>query len=278
MFDLELKLDESNEVNGKNDAQYQFLEQAVGPNGAGELESEAEPQTAGKNAASERQKDLLLVEVYKQAAASYGSRSEQASAAFEPIFERFWPQVHYRAMNKIGAVYADDLASETLKTVWERLNGNENVTNLAGLVRHSFEREYATLLEKLFQGRKLARHQAATGEGTGDEARVKGAQVFSLNAPAGSDNEELELIHTLNDPDANVEEAVARREMVVTLRKMIAQMPAHYRGPLICQWLLGMKIKDVAEELNMTIDQVKHNTRRGMDWLGKRMPEAADWL
>ena len=242
---------------------------------AGSSAGQPASSTTTKNAAVERQ----LVAAYEQAAAKYGARSEEASQAFAPIFERFWPQVYYRALHKIGAVYAEDLASETLKTVWERLNGNEVVTNLGGLVRHSFEREYATLLEKLFQGRKLARLQTpAQSEGT--ETHIKGALVVSLNAPAGNNDEEMELLHTLDDPDANVEEAASRRELVVMLHTMINQMPAHYREPLVCQWLLGMKIKEVSEKLDLTIDQVKHNTRRGMNWLCKRMPAqtVADWI
>lgn len=275
MFDLELKQSQSSEKASK-ELEYQYLEQAVEVEG-GDLE-EAQQQ-GGKNGQSERQRELQWVEAYKQAVATYGPRSEEASLAFQPIFEKYWPQMHYRATTKIGAVYAEDLASETLKTVWERLNGHEVVTNLAGLVRHSFEREYATLLEKLFQGRKLARQQqAVAGEGENEPSRIKGAMVVSLNAPVGSENDELELIHTLDDPNASVEDAAARREMVFMLRGLIAQMPAHYRGPLVCQWLMGMKIKEVAEELNMTIDQVKHNTRRGMNWLLKQMPEQSDWL
>ena len=264
VFDLEMRMEQHLEsVNEEPEFLGGVNEQAS---------AEANPKSL------ERQRDLLLVEVYKQAAQQYGERSEQASEAFAPIFERFWPQVHYRAISKIGAVYADDLASETLKTVWERLNGHEVVTNLAGLVRHSFEREYATLLEKLFQGRKLARYQNIT-DADGETVKVRGALVVSLNAPIGTESDELELIHTLDDPNANVEDAAARRELVVMLRGLISQMPAHYRGPLVCQWLLGMKIKDVAEELNMTLDQVKHNTRRGMDWLLRKMPsQADDWL
>jgi len=56
-------------------------------------------------------------------------------------------------------------------------------------------------------------------------------------------------------------------------------MPVQYRAPLVCQWLMGMRIKEVATELNLTIDQVKHNTARGIKWLQKRMPGSPDdWM
>lgn len=226
--------------------------------------------------------DAELVEAYRAAAARYGKRSEEASMAFEPIFRRHWPHIYTLALGRLGGIYAEDLAGETMQTVLERLNGNEVVTNLKGLVRHSFEREYATLLEKLFQGKKLLRAQQSAGLAPAEEAagRVKGAVMISLNAPAsGSEAEEVELMHTLDDPSSDVVEAAARRELVRVLHQLIQEMPSQYRAPLVCQWLMGMRIKEVAEELNLTIDQVKHNTARGIKWLQKHMPGSADdWL
>lgn len=228
--------------------------------------------------------DATLVENYRAAVDRYGKRSEEASLAFEPIFRRYWPQIYSLALSRLGVIYAEDLAGETMQTVLERLNGNEVVTNLRGLVRHSFEREYATLLEKLFQGKKLLRAQQSAGivpdEEDANANRVKGAVMISLNAPAaGSESDDMEMMHTLDDPSADVVEAAARRELVRVLHQLIDQMPPQYRAPLVCQWLLGMRIKEVAEELNLTLDQVKHNTARGIKWLQKHMPgEADDWL
>ena len=225
--------------------------------------------------------DVQLVETYRLASGKNGPHSEEASLAFEPIFRRYWPYVSNLASSRIGAVYAEDLAAEAMSTVLERLNGKEVITNLRGLVRHSFEREYATLLEKLFQGKKLMR-AGLTSVDTENEGgpKVKGATVLSLNAPvANSDTEDLELIHLLDDPDADVVEAAARRELVRVLHDLIEEMPSQYRAPLVCQWLMGMRIKEVSEELGLTIDQVKHNTARGIKWLQKRMPgDSSDWL
>ncbi len=269
MFDLELRAEHGQQMDSE-----------------GEPEQYVEPDNVGLSVkAQRRQHDLEMVARYKQAVSLYGERSEQGSTAFEPIFEQFWPQIQYLANSKIGGVYADDLASETLKTVWERLNGREVITNLNGLVRHSFEREYATLLEKLFQGRRLARQHSSETEPEHEAGeaisppRIKGMSALSLNTPVGGESDDLELIQTLADPDSDVADAAARRELVAMLRGLISQMPAQYRGPLVCQWLLGMRIKEVAGELNMTLDQVKHNTRRGMDWLGKQMSgQTGDWL
>jgi len=226
--------------------------------------------------------DAELVAIYLQALNQQGKQSEAASDAFAPIFRRYWPQVYGLAMNRLGAVYAEDLAGETMMTVLERLNGKEEITNLKGLVRHSFDREYATLLEKLFQGKKLLRAQqsAGTASSEAEPSRVKGAVVVSLNAPlGGNEAEEMELMHTLDDPTADVVEAAARRELVRVLHELIGEMPPQYRAPLICQWLMGLRIKEVAEELDLTVDQVKHNTARGIKWLQKHMPgQASDWL
>lgn len=242
------------------------------------VETAGKRQRAGQNEPS----DAELVESYRVALERFGKRSEDASIAFEPIFRRYWPQIYSLAMGRLGVLYAEDLAGETMQTVLERLNGNEVVTNLRGLVRHSFEREYATLLEKLFQGKKLLRAQQSAGITPTAEnvGRVKGAVMVSLNAPAaGSESEEMELMHTLDDPTSDVVEAAARRELVRVLHHLINEMPSQYRAPLVCQWLLGMRIKEVAEELNLTLDQVKHNTARGIKWLQKNMPgDADDWL
>jgi len=225
--------------------------------------------------------DVQLVESYRLASGQNGPHSEEASLAFEPIFRRYWPYVSNLASSRLGAVYAEDLAAETMSTVLERLNGKEVITNLRGLVRHSFEREYATLLEKLFQGKKLMRAGLTRVDPDNEGGpKVKGATVLSLNAPAAnSDSEDLELIHLLDDPDSDVVEAAARRELVKVLHGLIEEMPSQYRAPLVCQWLMGMRIKEVSEELGLTIDQVKHNTARGIKWLQKRMPgESNDWL
>ncbi len=229
VFDANLKADEKVEI-------------AEGP----ALRTRRDPNEPG---------DAELVADYRRAFERFGPRSEAASLAFEPIFRRFWPQLLRLAESKMGQLYAEDLAGETMQTVLERLNGKEIVTNLKGLVRHSFEREYATLLEKLFQGRKLLRAQQSAGTGQSEEEnnRVKGAVIVSLNAPVGgSEMEEVELMQTLDDPEADVVEAAARRELVRVLRSLIEEMPANYRAPLICQWLLGMRIKEVADELNLT--------------------------
>ncbi len=226
--------------------------------------------------------DTDLVGAYREAAMRFGKKSEEVSLAFEPIFRRYWPQVLNLAHSRMGTLYAEDLAGETMQTILERLNGSEVITNFRGLVRHSFEREYATLLEKLFQGKKLQRAQISAGLVSADDAenRVKGAVMVSLNAPvAGSEAEEMELMHSLDDPTADVVEAAARRELVRVLHQLIEDMPSQYRAPLVCQWLLGMRIKEVAEELNLSIDQVKHNTARGIKWLQKNMPGSPnDWL
>lgn len=249
-----------------------------------EILDEAEEILAQRRKQTNRNEpsDAELVEIYRSAAAQFGKQSEQASLAFEPIFRRYWSHIYNLAMGRLGTVYAEDLAGETMQTVLERLNGNEVITNLRGLVRHSFEREYATLLEKLFQGKKLLRAQQSAGitPNEADVGRVKGAVMVSLNAPvAGSEAEDVELMHTLDDPTADVVEAAARREMVRILHGLINQMPTQYRAPLVCQWLMGMRIKEVADELNLTVDQVKHNTARGIKWLQKNMPgDARDWL
>jgi RNA polymerase sigma factor (sigma-70 family) len=224
--------------------------------------------------------DSELVDNYNQATEQYGNTSNEASLAFEPIFKRYWQYVYSLSLTKIGAVYAEDLANETMQTVWERLNGKEVVTNLRGLVRHSFEREYATLLEKLLQGRKLQRARQSAGEVEEEDKRIKGAVVYSLNATApGTEDEDLEMINLLEDDSADVIEAASRLEHMRVLHQLMEKMPNQYRAPLVCQWLMGMKIKEVAQELGLTIDQVKHNTARGIAWLRKNMPgEAKDWL
>lgn len=251
-----------------------------GNGSSNEILEKSLPPTRGRRSSGEPG-DLVLVEAYREAVTRSGRKSEEASLAFEPIFRRHWPQIYNLALNKIGALYADDLAAETMQTLVERLNGKEVVTNLKGLLRHSFEREYASMLERLFQGKKLLRGQPAAPTGVQEETgRVKGAVVVSLNAPvAGNEGEELELMQTLVDPSADVVEAASRRELVTTLRQLIERMPVQYRGPLVCQWLLGMRIKEVAEELNLSVDQVKHNTARGIKWLQKEMPGSPDeWV
>lgn len=226
--------------------------------------------------------DAELVSSYKEAVVRYGADSYEASEAFEPIFKRHYPYVYNLSLTKIGAVYAEDLANESMQTVWERLNGKEIITNLRGLVRHSFERDYATLLEKLLQGRKLQRARQSAGEATQDDldGKIKGAVVFSLNATApGTEDEELEMINLLEDESSDVVEAASRLELMRVLHQLMEKMPNQYRAPLVCQWLMGMRIKEVAQELGITVDQVKHNTARGIAWLRKNMPgEAHDWL
>ncbi len=227
--------------------------------------------------------DSMLVEAYRQAKESHGPRSEESSQAFEPIFRRYWPFVYSLAVSRMGAVYAEDLAAEAMSTVLERLNGKEVITNLRGLVRHSFEREYASLLEKLFQGKKLMRAGLTSVDAEAVASggpKVKGATVVSLNVPTGNhDSDDLEMMHLLADPTSDVVEAASRRELITVLHNLIAQMPSQYRGPLVCQWLMGMRIKEVGEELGLSIDQVKHNTARGIKWLQKRMPgTSADWI
>jgi RNA polymerase sigma factor (sigma-70 family) len=237
------------------------------------------------------EKEAQLVEHYRRMAAQFGHRSEQASLAFKPIFKLYWPQVVKWAEQRVGIVHSEELAGETMFTVLERLNGTEEITYLRGLVRHSFEREYASLLEQLFQAKKLSRTRGRVqGQGKADPAdkdnqpqALKGAVLLSLNqmVVSSSTEDETESINLLADEsaEANVEQTVRRRELMQTLHQLIEQMPPQYREPLVCQWLKGMKIKEVCEVLDLTVDQVKHNTARGIKWLQKHLPgEAQDWL
>ena len=244
------------------------------------ISAEGEPPRRRGRGPEGEPSDAELVEAYRLASEANGPRSEAASLAFEPIFRRFWPFVYGLAVGRLGTVYAEDLAAEAMSTVLERLNGREVVTNLRGLVRHSFEREYASLLEKLFQGKKLMRAGLTSVEGEPGGAKVKGATIVSLNTPTGNgESDDLEMMNLLDDPTADVVEAAARRELVRVLHNLIGEMPPQYRAPLVCQWLMGMRIKEVGDELGLTIDQVKHNTARGIKWLQKHMPgTAADWL
>jgi RNA polymerase sigma factor (sigma-70 family) len=226
--------------------------------------------------ARQKTDDAALVEDYRRAAETYGPRSEEASLAFEPIFKKYWPQIHGMAMSRMGVIYAEDLAGETMQTVLERLNGKEVITNLRGLVRHSFEREYATILEKVFQGKKLARAGIIHED---DSQRVKGVVLVSLNAPVAGDENGIELLHTFEDPNANTEDEAARLELVRELHRLIDLMPRQYREPLVYRWLMGRTIRETCRDLNLTMDQVKHNTARGILWLQEELTsEARHWL
>ncbi|MEI7554814.1 sigma-70 family RNA polymerase sigma factor [Candidatus Chlorohelix sp.] len=264
-------------LNSDIEAAGEYIEEVRGRMSENAPRGRGRPRGSVQNLQSSS--DGELVAIYKARAEQFGALSEEAAEAFRPIYERYWHQAYFWALRKIGAVYAEDLAQDTLQTVWERLNGREVVTNLKGLVRHSFEREYATMLEKLLQGRKLQR--ANRNEvGQEESSKLKGAVVLSLNVSApGVEGDSAELINLVEDASANVPDSAIRLEQVRVLHDLLEQMPSNYRTPLVYQWLLGKKIKEVADELGLTMDQVKHNTSRGIVWLRKRMPgHAQDWL
>jgi DNA-directed RNA polymerase specialized sigma24 family protein len=106
--------------------------------------------------------DAELVADFQQGCALHGKDSNETSEAFEPIFQRYWSFTVYLARQKLGKNfgerYGEDLAAATLMTTLMRLrDGKEKITDLKGLIRHSLYFEHADLMEKLFQGRRLAR-------------------------------------------------------------------------------------------------------------------------
>lgn len=278
------------EIENKTSTSFQFISATptLAAQGITASASASQPQR-NRSKANEQAWELQLVEEYRKVARQFGQRSEAAGIAFEPIFRCYWPIVMQWAEARMGAVHSEELAGETMFTVLERINGLEEITYLRGLVRHSFELEYATLLERLFQAKKLSRSRSrgrvqgrATATSSSDGSQpLKGAVLVSLNRAIATAEGEVETLNLLADEseEADVELAVRRRELLQTLHRLIEQMPPQYREPLVCQWLRGMKIKEVCTELNLTMDQVKHNTAKGLRWLQKHLPgEAQDWL
>lgn len=222
-------------------------------------------------------KDQELVTLYQAAAQENGINSSEAYDAFNQIVETYEKFIFCLARKQgLDEETAEDLAQETLTTIWKRLNGKETITNLRGLITHSFQCRWKTYLERTYHKRangtpiqtfsldsSLSISDTTTQLTTG--AGGKGIALVNINA---NSTWHLNMAERLYDPNENIEQAVIQAELLRELRELIAQMPKNYRLALL-QQLAGAGLREIAESNDWTIDQTKKYIVRARQWLSK---------
>ncbi len=161
------------------------------------------------------------------------------------VFQQFYEQTHLIVFRYLygllggPAQEAEDLAAETFVRAWKtrrRFRGNEK-SALGWLM-------------------KIARNLAI------DASRRRKSRGSS---------EDLEQ-HVLYAADASPEQQTQLREQIHVLWGLLQTLPAQQREILTLRYLLGWRVKDIAELLEMPENTVSVNIRRALQHLRESWP------
>ncbi len=102
-----------------------------------------------------------------------------------------------------------------------------------------------------------------------DELRRRGRQVPLV--PPTADDEELDMIHTVADPDrlVNPAQSLDLNQLRLEVRHALAQLEPHYRLVLTLYYFEDLKYTDIAEILDLPLNTVKSHIRRGKERLAQ---------
>lgn len=102
-----------------------------------------------------------------------------------------------------------------------------------------------------------------------DELRRRGRQAPIV--PPAVDNEELDALHTVADPDRWVDPAQSLdvNQLRLEVRRALEQLEPHYRLVLTLYYFEDLKYTDIAEILDLPLNTVKSHIRRGKERLAQ---------
>lgn len=228
--------------------------------------------------------DNELVSYYKTSISEKGLQSNEANQVINHIFLKYTNLISVLARQKgIAEAYIDDIKQLVFLTVWQRLNGKEEITNLKGLILHSFHCRAATYFERTYHkkaaGQAIQTISLATpgllNEGNSNNFQmVKGAggREIYLDVTPTTAKFSAPLIEKLYDISENTEEQFLHAEHVAQVRKQLRwifeNIPAKY-GTALLQQLGGAELKEIAQTNGWTIDQTKKYVVRGRQWIAK---------
>ena len=174
---------------------------------------------------------------------------------FEKLFRRFWPLLHTFFVRKgFSAEESRDLTQEVFLRVFKSIDTFRGESRFEGWLWRIADNIYSNELRR----RKTEKRQAIER---------------SLDAPTDEPSPALEI----TTPDLNPEEQILRQQGLARLRAAFQELPDQMRRCCILRYEKGLKYKEIAVVMKISIETVKahlHQARkRLMALLGLEEPD-----
>lgn len=174
---------------------------------------------------------------------------EQGSAAgqdFDEIYEKYWPKVYRYLTRMIGAEDAEDATQEVFMKVANSLDAFRNESQLSTWIYRIATNSAIDRMRKLdFRQNKLRQELQPefTGETSADKER---------SGRSGKKAKKTSLL----------ESKVIHREMNDCIRGIIDALPEKYRTIIILSEMEGLKNKELAAVLGISLEAAKVRVHR----------------
>ena len=172
---------------------------------------------------------------------------------FQEIYTEFQPRILQYLSRMLGPAEAEDVVQEVFEKVNRSLDGFKGQSKLSTWI---YRIATNTALDKLRSAaHKHSSKQAALEEAAGTQAK---------NAWTGQ-------------TQTSIEQKVIRKEMSECVREYIDRLPPDYSTILILNEIEGLKNKEIADILEISLENVKVRLHRARASLKKELDDGCDF-
>ncbi len=171
---------------------------------------------------------------------------------FQKVHETFRPRIHRYLTRLVGENEAEDLTQEVFVKVAQALENFRGESTLSTwLYRIATNAALDRLRSPSFQ--RIAQIELPVDSIETGEAEIEDRDVWT------------------GDKTPSVEQQLVRKEMNECIRDFIEKLPETYRTVLVLSELEGLRNKEIAEILGVTLDTVKIRLHRAREKLKEEL-------
>jgi len=172
---------------------------------------------------------------------------------FEKIYKEFQPKIRHYLARLLGEQKAEDIAQEVFAKVSRGLDSFKGQSKLSTWI---YRIATNTAIDKL----RSPAHKNASG-----------------HIPL----EDITRVETntsrINQTDTPIDQKVIRREMSECVREYVDRLPPDHRTVLVLRELEGFKNQEIADILQLTLENVKVRLHRARARLKQELDEGCDF-
>ena len=174
--------------------------------------------------------------------------------SFEQIYALFQPKIHRYLTRLAGNKDADDLTQEVFIKIE------------AGLKTFRYESKLSTWIYRIATNTAVDRLR-------NHALKLESAVELSDDIILKSHTYSIEQGLAISGSKFSSEEAFACQETSECIRRIIEKLPENYRAIVILSELEGLRNREIAEIVNLSLDAVKIHLHRGKARLKKELAE-----
>jgi RNA polymerase sigma-70 factor (ECF subfamily) len=178
---------------------------------------------------------------------------------FDEIYEAYWSRIHRYVERMIGRLEAEDLTQEVFIKVGNAVDSFRNEAQLSTWI---YRIATNTVIDRM---RKSSYHQETN--------------KISLLSNMNIENDKVEISKTsgLGRKISAVEGQVINKEMNSCIRGIVDSLPEKYRLILVLSEMEGLKNREIAEVLGITLETAKIRIHRAKAYLKNELVKQCDF-